>query len=187
MINNILLIVAVFNIILSIIIIILSTVRKRKSDGSIYLERNHPGIYSGIIIMIFSFSFLLLLLLGKISVEDYSDIAFWGIGGMFFVCGVVLLIGFININQVEMFSVSNLNTDNKEGTGDLKGRAGGIGGMNDLKGQSGGINDLKGQAGGIGGMDDLKGRAGGIGGMDDLKGRAGGIGGMDDLKGRAGV
>jgi hypothetical protein len=175
MINNILLIVAVFNIILSIIIIILSTVRKRKSDGSIYLERNHPGIYSGIIIMIFSFSFLLLLLLGKISVEDYSDIAFWGIGGMFFVCGVVLLIGFININQVEMFSVGNLNTDNKEGTGDLKGRAGGIGGM----------NDLKGRAGGIGGMDDLKGRAGGIGGIDDLNERTGGMGETSDLTGRA--
>ena len=108
MINNILLIVAVFNIILSIIIIILSTVRKRKSDGSTYLDRNLPGIYSGIIIMIFSVCILLLLLIGKVSVEDYSDIAFWGIGGMFFVCGVVLVIGFININQVEMFSVGSL-------------------------------------------------------------------------------
>ena len=108
MINNILLIVAVFNIILSIIIIILSTVRKRKSDGSTYLDRNLPGIYSGIIIMIFSVCFLLLMLLGKISIEDYNDIAFWGIGGMFFVCGVVLLLGFININQVEMFTVGSL-------------------------------------------------------------------------------
>jgi len=108
MINNILLIVAVFNIILSIIVIILSTVRKRKRDGSTHLERNLPGIYSGIIIMIFSVCFLVLLLIGKISVEDYSDIAFWGIGGMFFVCGVVLILGFVNINQVEMFSVGNL-------------------------------------------------------------------------------
>jgi hypothetical protein len=110
MINNILLIVAVFNIILSIIIIILSTVRKRKHDGSTHLERNLPGIYSGIIIMIFSVCFLVLLLIGKISVEDYNDIAFWGIGGMFFVCGVVLILGFVNINQVEMFSVGNLPT-----------------------------------------------------------------------------
>jgi hypothetical protein len=108
MINNILLIVAVFNIILSIIIIILSTVRKKNSDGSTYLERNHGGIYSGIIIMIFSFCFLLLLLLGKISIEDYNDIAFWGIGGMFFVCGIVLIIGFININQVELFTGGDL-------------------------------------------------------------------------------
>ena len=110
MINNILLIVAVFNIILSIIVIILSTVRKRKRDGSTHLERNLPGIYSGIIIMIFSVCFLVLLLIGKISVEDYNDIAFWGIGGMFFVCGVVLILGFVNINQVEMFSVGNLPT-----------------------------------------------------------------------------
>lgn len=110
MINNILLIVAVFNIILSIIIIILSTVRKRKHDGSTHLERNLPGIYSGIIIMIFSVCFLVLLLIGKISVEDYNDIAFWGIGGMFFVCGVVLILGFVNINQVEMFSVGSLPT-----------------------------------------------------------------------------
>lgn len=108
MINNIVLIVAVFNIILSIIIIILSSVIKKKKDGSTHLERNLPGIYSGIIIMIFSVCFLVLLLIGKISVEDYSDIAFWGIGGMFFVCGVVLILGFININQVEMFSVGNL-------------------------------------------------------------------------------
>jgi hypothetical protein len=107
MINNILLIVAIFNIILSIIIIVLSTVRKKKSDGSTYLERNHGGIYSGIIIMVFSFIFLLLLLLGKISIEDYNDIAFWGIGGMFCVCGIVLIIGFININQVELFTGGN--------------------------------------------------------------------------------
>ena len=108
MINNILLIVAVFNIILSIIVIILSTVRKRKHDGSTHLERNLPGIYSGIIIMIFSVCFLVLLLIGKISIEDYNDIAFWGIGGMFFVCGVVLILGFVNINQVEMFYVGSL-------------------------------------------------------------------------------
>jgi len=103
MINYILLTVAVFNIILSIIIIVLSTVRKKKSDGSTYLERNHGGIYSGIIIMIFSFCFLLLMLLGKIEIGDYNDIAFWGIGGMFFICGIVIIIGFININQVELF------------------------------------------------------------------------------------
>ncbi len=110
MINNIILVVAVFNVILSIIIIILSTVRRKTIDGSTHLDRNLPGIYSGIIIMIFSVCFLLLLLLGKISIQDYNDIAFWGIGGMFFVCGVVLLLGFININQVEMFSVSGLPT-----------------------------------------------------------------------------
>lgn len=110
MINNILLIVAIFNIILSIIVIILSTIFKRKSDGSTHLERNLPGIYSGIIVMIFSVCFLVLLLIGHISIEDYNDIAFWGIGGMFFVCGVVLLIGFVNINQVEMFSVGSLPT-----------------------------------------------------------------------------
>jgi len=108
MINNILLIVAIFNIILSIIIIILSSIRRKKKDGSTYLDRNHAGIYSGIIIMIFSVCFLLLLLIGHISIDDYNDIAFWGIGGMFFICGVVLLIGFININQVEMFSVGSL-------------------------------------------------------------------------------
>jgi hypothetical protein len=108
MINNILLIFAIFNIILSIIIIILSSIRRKKKDGSTYLDRNHAGIYSGIIIMIFSVCFLLLLLIGKISIEYYSQIAFWGIGGMFFICGVVLLIGFININQVEMFSVGSL-------------------------------------------------------------------------------
>jgi hypothetical protein len=103
MINYILLTVAVFNIILSIIIIILSSVRKKKSDGSSYLERNYGGIYSGLIIMIFSFCFLLLMLLGKIEIGDYNNIAFWGIGGMFFVCGIVIIIGFININQVELF------------------------------------------------------------------------------------
>jgi len=103
MINYILLTVAVFNIILSIIIIILSSVRKKKSDGSTYLERNYGGIYSGLIIMIFSFCFLLLMLLGKIDIRDYNDIAFWGIGGMFFVCGIVIIIGFVNINQVELF------------------------------------------------------------------------------------
>jgi len=110
MINNILLVIAIFNIILSIIIIILSSIRRKKKDGSTYLDRNHAGIYSGIIIMIFSVCFLLLLLIGKISIEYYSQIAFWGIGGMFFICGIVLLIGFININQVEMFSVGSLPT-----------------------------------------------------------------------------
>lgn len=110
MINNILLVIAIFNIILSIIIIILSSIRRKKKDGSTYLDRNHAGIYSGIIIMIFSVGFLLLLLIGHISIEYYSQIAFWGIGGMFFICGIVLLIGFININQVEMFSVGNLPT-----------------------------------------------------------------------------
>lgn len=110
MINNILLIIAIFNIILSIIIIILSSIRRKKKDGSTYLDRNHAGIYSGIIIMIFSVGFLLLLLIGHISIEYYSQIAFWGIGGMFFICGIVLLIGFININQVEMFSVGSLPT-----------------------------------------------------------------------------
>ena len=110
MINNILLVIAVFNIILSIIIIILSSIRRKKKDGSTYLDRNHAGIYSGIIIMIFSVSFLLLLLIGHISIEYYSQIAFWGIGGMFFICGIVLLIGFININQVEMFSDGSLPT-----------------------------------------------------------------------------
>jgi len=110
MINNILLVIAIFNIILSIIIIILSSIRRKKKDGSTYLDRNHAGIYSGIIIMIFSVCFLLLLLIGKISIEYYSDIAFWGIGGMFFICGIVLLIGFININQVEMFTDGSLPT-----------------------------------------------------------------------------
>jgi len=123
MINNILLIVAIFNIILSIIIIILSSIRRKKKDGSTYLDRNHAGIYSGIIIMIFSVGFLLLLLIGHISIEYYSHIAFWGIGGMFFICGIVLLIGFININQVEMFSIGSLpttvpkNTETQVGTG----------------------------------------------------------------------
>jgi hypothetical protein len=139
MINNILLIVAVFNIILSIIIIILSTVRRKAKDGSTYLDRNLPGIYSGIIIMIFSVCFLLLLLLGRISIEDYHDIAFWGIGGMFFVCGVVLILGFVNINQVEMFSVGKLNTDNKEGTDDLKGSAEGTSNPNNFTGMSSGV------------------------------------------------
>jgi len=103
MINYILLTVAVFNIILSIIIIILSSVHKKKSDGSTYLDRNYPGIYSGIIIMVFSFCFLLLLLIGKIQIEDYNNIIIWFIGGLFFISGVVLIIGFININQVETF------------------------------------------------------------------------------------
>jgi hypothetical protein len=114
MINNILLVIAIFNIILSIIIIILSSIRRKKKDGSTYLDRNHAGIYSGIIIMIFSVGFLLLLLIGKISIEYYSQIAFWGIGGMFFICGIVLLIGFININQVEMFSDGSLPTTNPD-------------------------------------------------------------------------
>lgn len=109
MINNILLVIAIFNIILSIIIIILSSIRRKKKDGSTYLDRNHAGIYSGIIIMIFSVGFLLLLLIGHISIEYYSQIAFWGIGGMFFICGIVLLIGFININQVEMFTDGSLS------------------------------------------------------------------------------
>jgi hypothetical protein len=114
MINNILLVIAIFNIILSIIIIILSSIRRKKKDGSTYLDRNHAGIYSGIIIMIFSVCFLLLLLIGKISIEYYSQIAFWGIGGMFFICGIVLLIGFININQVEMFTDGSLPTTNPD-------------------------------------------------------------------------
>lgn len=103
MINYIILTIAVFNIILSIIIIILSTVRKKKSDGSTYLDRNYPGIYSGIIILIFSVCFLLLLIIGKIPIEDYNDIVFWFIGGLFVISGIVLIFGFININQVETF------------------------------------------------------------------------------------
>jgi hypothetical protein len=47
------------------------------------------------------------------------------------------------------------------------------------------MDDLKGRAGGIGGMDDLKGRAGGIGGIDDLNERTGGMGETSDLTGRA--
>jgi hypothetical protein len=103
MINYIILTVAVFNIILSIIIIILSSVRKKKSDGSTYLDRNYPGIYSGIIILMFSVCFLVLLLIGKIPIEDYSNIVFWFIGGIFLINGIVLIIGFVNINQVELF------------------------------------------------------------------------------------
>jgi len=103
MINYIILTVAVFNIILSIIIIILSSVRKKKNDGSTYLDRNYPGIYSGIIILMFSVCFLVLLLIGKIPIEDYSNIIFWFIGGIFLINGIVLIIGFVNINQVELF------------------------------------------------------------------------------------
>ena len=110
MINYILLTVAVFNIILSIIIIILSTIRKKKSDGSTYLDRNYGGIYSGIIILTFSVCFILLLVIGKIPIQDYNEIAFWGIGGLFFICGIVLIIGFVNINQVEFFDGSGSPT-----------------------------------------------------------------------------
>jgi|LauGreDrversion4_2_1035121.scaffolds.fasta_scaffold04378_4 hypothetical protein len=140
MINNILLIVAVFNIILSVIIIILSTVRRKVKDGSTYLDRNYPGIYSGLIIMIFSVCFLVLLLIGHISIEDYHDIAFWGIGGMFFICGVVLILGFVNINQVEMFMDGNLTNSNKEGAGNLKDSgAGGTSNSSNLTGTSSGV------------------------------------------------
>lgn len=145
MINNILLIVAVFNIILSIIIIILSTVRRKAKDGSTYLDRNLPGIYSGIIIMIFSVCFLLLLLIGKISIEDYNDIAFWGIGGIFFVCGVVLILGFVNIHQVEMFSVGDPNNNKK--TDNLNGRSGGVNDLNNITGER---DELRGSTGGTG-------------------------------------
>ena len=107
MINYILLTVAVFNIILSIIIIILSSVRKKKSDGSTYLDRNYPGIYSGIIILIFSVCFLVLLLIGKIPIEEYNDIVFWFIGGLFLINAIVLIIGFVNINNVETFEGGN--------------------------------------------------------------------------------
>ena len=103
MINYIILTVAVFNIILSIIIIILSSVRKKKSDGSTYLDRNYPGIYSGIIILIFSVCFLVLLLIGKIPIEDYSNIIFWFIGGIFLINCIVLLIVFVNINLFYLF------------------------------------------------------------------------------------
>jgi hypothetical protein len=150
MINNILLIVAVFNIILSIIIIILSSIRRKKKDGSAYLDRNYPGIYSGIIIMIFSVCFLLLLLLGKISVQDYNDIAFWGIGGMFFVCGVVLILGFVNINQVEMFNNQKREIIKEDMTNNLTGQTGNLTGQTgNLTGQTG---NLTGQTGNLTGQ-----------------------------------
>jgi len=138
MINNILLILAVFNIILSVIIIILSTIKRKKKDGSTHLERNLPGIYSGIIIMIFSVCILLLLLIGKISIEDYNNIAFWGIGGMFFICGVVLILGFINIHQVEMFNNGKIRIIKEDMTNNLNSQIGGIGGTGDLTGGAGG-------------------------------------------------
>ena len=137
MINNILLILAVFNIILSVIIIILSTIKRKKKDGSTHLERNLPGIYSGIIIMIFSVCILLLLLIGKISIEDYNNIAFWGIGGMFFICGVVLILGFINIHQVEMFNNQKRWIIKEDMTNNSSGQNSGIGGIGDLTARTG--------------------------------------------------
>ena len=136
MINNILLVIAIFNIILSIIIIILSSIRRKKKDGSTYLDRNHAGIYSGIIIMIFSVCFLLLLLIGHISIEYYSQIAFWGIGGMFFICGIVLLIGFININKVEMFNIGKIQIIKEDMTNNLTDSTGDIGQTGNLTGQT---------------------------------------------------
>jgi PAS domain-containing protein len=45
MINNILLVIAIFNIILSIIIIILSSIRRKKKDGSLlYLQATYNPI-----------------------------------------------------------------------------------------------------------------------------------------------
>lgn len=180
MINNILLIVAVFNIILSIIIIILSTVRRKAKNGSTYLDRNLPGIYSGLIIMIFSVCFLLLLLLGHISIEDYHDIAFWGIGGMFFVCGVVLILGFVNINQVEMFNIGKIGIIKEDMTNNLTGRASDVG-TGDLTGRTGGVGtgDLTGRAGGVG-TGDLTER---IGGMNDGSGFPSGICERDGIYG----
>lgn len=142
MINNILLVIAIFNIILSIIIIILSSIRRRKKDGSTYLDRNHAGIYSGIIIMIFSVCFLLLLLIGKISIEYYSQIAFWGIGGMFFICGIVLLIGFININKVEMFNNQKREIIKEDMTNNLTGQTGNLTGQVNSMSQSGASNSV---------------------------------------------
>ena len=168
MINNILLVIAIFNIILSIIIIILSSIRRKKKDGSTYLDRNHAGIYSGIIIMIFSVGFLLLLLIGHISIEYYSQIAFWGIGGMFFICGIVLLIGFININQVEMFNNEKIRIIKEDMTNNLSSQDSGIGGTSDLTARAGGTSDLTARAGGTsdltaeeGGTSDLTAEEGG--------------------------
>ena len=49
-------------------------------------------------------------MIGKIPIQDYNEIAFWGIGGLFFICGIVLIIGFVNINQVEFFDGSGSPT-----------------------------------------------------------------------------
>ena len=95
-----------FIIIFSIIIVATSSnsdFLKTSSDGTTYLDKNYPGIYSGIIIMIFSFSCLLLLLVGNISLEQYGTIVFLIIGGLFLISGTVLVIGFINKKKVETF------------------------------------------------------------------------------------
>jgi hypothetical protein len=100
------LVVLCFIIMFSIIIIAISSNNdflKINSDGTTYLTKNYPGIYSGIIIMIFSFSCLLLLLVGNISIEEYGTIIFWIIGSLFLIAGTVLIIGFIKKKKVEKF------------------------------------------------------------------------------------
>ena len=67
----------------------------KHSDGTVTNEKNYPGLYGGSVILVVSFGFLIISLVGQRFFEYFSGFYFWIIGAMFIFVFVMLVIGLV--------------------------------------------------------------------------------------------
>lgn len=102
------LILSVFALSLALIIVSNKKVQEvRQSDGSITREKNYPGFYCGTIVLIISFAFFIVVMVGDRFYEYFSDFYFFIIGGMFLFVFVMLIVG-LTKREVENFTPSGI-------------------------------------------------------------------------------
>jgi len=74
-----------------------------KRDCVTKYRKNYPGMYLGSIVLVFSFIMLALLIFGGPFVSQFRAYYYFGIGGLFFIVFITLLVGFLNKNTIEDF------------------------------------------------------------------------------------
>ena len=95
---------------LSLALVIVSGKNKilvKHSDGTVTKERNYPGLYSGSIILVVSFGFLIVNIFGSSLFNYFTEFYIFIIGAMFLFVFVMLIIG-LNKKTTEHFTPSGV-------------------------------------------------------------------------------
>jgi hypothetical protein len=71
----------------------------KHSDGTVTKEKNNPGLYGGSIVLVVSFGFLIVSIVGNSFFEYFSGFYFFIIGGMFLFVFIMLIIGLTKKNK----------------------------------------------------------------------------------------
>jgi len=93
-------IILIFCLILSCILVSIS----QKNDNT--NVQNKPGLYAGVIIMIFLFFLLMLFIVGGKYYNYFRQFYFWIVGGLFFLIAIFLLVGFLKKDQENFLNAS---------------------------------------------------------------------------------